>query len=389
MTTSARSFVLGLCTAAFACTPFAAAQSQGIQLTTGVDGGVDLPVDPLFVPETGITVEAWITYDDATLPTTGQFYWPTIARQNLAANAEVWNFRVNAANNQARNLAFIVRRTTGLETVTYPFAAGEFLQPTHVAATYDGQTLSLYKNGVQVATRTLATVEELVDTGGTTRIGNGDAGAPGNESWNGLIDEFRIWPMARTDAEILSTMDQSLSAVPGGVLTFPLDGFLIETSNGIVGTQFGTLAFANGSATITSPTVGSNSIGVSTTTCSRDIVATVGSVPATGNSAFALWTHGGPRPANSPIGFAVAATATAPGGQPPFSGVTLAFDISSVIAVTTTPPASVLGNTRFALPIPAQPALAGTTLLMQFAYFDGLCGPQGISASSGVVFTVQ
>ena len=55
------------------------AQATGIQLTNGVDGGVVYQYDARFVPPTGITVEAWITYDDSTIPT-GTYRWPTIAR---------------------------------------------------------------------------------------------------------------------------------------------------------------------------------------------------------------------------------------------------------------------------------------------------------------------
>jgi hypothetical protein len=51
---------------------FAPAQNLGIQLTTGIDGGVSYPFDARMVPPTGITVEAFITYDDATASTTGR-----------------------------------------------------------------------------------------------------------------------------------------------------------------------------------------------------------------------------------------------------------------------------------------------------------------------------
>ena len=44
------------------------AQNQGIHLTNGVDGSVDYAFHPAMLPPTGLTVEAWLTYDDATLP---------------------------------------------------------------------------------------------------------------------------------------------------------------------------------------------------------------------------------------------------------------------------------------------------------------------------------
>ena len=63
--------------------------NQALQLTTGVDGGVIYQYDPRFLPQTGITVEAWVTFDDSTMPT-GQNYWPTIARMNVNPNQESW-----------------------------------------------------------------------------------------------------------------------------------------------------------------------------------------------------------------------------------------------------------------------------------------------------------
>ena len=47
--------------------PLATAQNQGITLVNTVDGYADVPYSPQLVPQSGITVEAWITYDDVNL----------------------------------------------------------------------------------------------------------------------------------------------------------------------------------------------------------------------------------------------------------------------------------------------------------------------------------
>jgi hypothetical protein len=368
-----------------------AAQNQGIQLANGVDGGVDVPFDPLFVPPTGITVEAWITYDDSTIPV-GTYRWPTIARQNISNASEVWLFRVNASNNASRSLVFSVRTpgTGGVtNAVTYAFVAGEFAQFTHLAATYDGQTLSIYKNGVQVATRTLTTTQEIPNNGGNTRIGNGDPAVPGNETWNGFLDELRVWPMARTAAEIQATMNLTLLGVPGNVLTFNLDGHYLDTSHILTGTPFGTIAFVPGPP-LTPVGVNGQVVGTSTTTCGRTIEALLGSPALVGNAAFAVWSTRGPRPANSPLALLAAGGLAAPPGQPPFAGVQLAFALPSYLAAVSLVPASgVLGNTRFPLAIPAVPGFVGASFVFQYGYIDSLCGPQGVSASDGIQFAIQ
>ena len=366
----------------------APSQSVGIQFTTGIDGGVDLPADPRFVPTTGLTVEAWITYDDSTVPM-GNFYWPTIARQNLTPNAESWSLRVNANNNAQRYLAFILRRGGGLYTINYQFQPGEFLLPTHIAACYTGNAAIIYKNGVAVSAQSLPTTIPLVYNGGTTRIGNGDQSTPGAETWNGMIDELRIWPMARTADEIQASMNQTLGGMHGGVLNFPLDGFAFEVNTGMQGVEFGTYSYVPGAPNITFSSCPNFLVAPGTTTCPTPADTMLGSTAEVGNDAFAIWGIGGPTPGNSPLGLLIAATVLAPATQPTFAGVLLGFEINSVAAVGALGPASSLGNTRFGLPIPNNPGLNGVSLIMQHGYADAQCGPQGFSSSAALQFTIQ
>ncbi|MFO1076159.1 MAG: LamG domain-containing protein [Planctomycetota bacterium] len=365
------------------------AQGQGIRLTTGVDGGVIYQYDPLFLPPTGITVEAWVTFDDSTMPT-GNYYWPTIARQNVTPNQESWNFRVSSGNANSRSLQFIIRtQTNQLFNATYNFAAGEFVGFTHLAGTFDGTNIRIFKNGVQVATNAVPALSEIVNNGGELRVGNGDPVAPGREAWNGIIDELRIWPMARSAAEITATMNQQLWFMPGGVLEFDFDNSLNEFSHNIVGTSFGTVNFAPGQTlTLGAPTT--SVLGVPSSTCARTAEIALGSLPQTGNSAFRLWCVRGPRPANSSLGLLVAALAPAPAAQPPVLGVNLAFSLTSVITtVALIPPTNPLGNAQFNLPVPNNPGLVGVTMIFQFGFSDTQCGAQGFSAGTGLSMAFQ
>ncbi|GDY02752.1 hypothetical protein LBMAG49_20810 [Planctomycetota bacterium] len=366
-----------------------AAQNPCLQLVSGIDGGVDLAFNALFVPPTGITVETWITYDDASIAT-GLWRWPTIIRQNTNPGAEVWFLRVNAANTASRVLIFAMKTPSGVNnSVSYPFTSGEFAQLTHIAATYDGQNLTLYKNGLPVASRALSTAQEIPNNGGAIRIGNGDPSVAGIETWNGRIDELRVWPMARTQAEIQASMNEALSGVPGGVLTFNFDGHYIDTSNLLFGTPFGSVNFGVG-PNLTQASPNAINVGVSTTTCSRAIQSLAGSLPKVGNTAFSLWAIRGPTPARSPLALVAIGGQPAPSSQLPFAGVQLAFDITTFLTEVALLPASgVLGNTRFALPLPNALRLIGTSYVFQIGYVDALCGPQGIAASDGLYFTIQ
>ena len=77
---------------------------------------------------------------------------------------------------------------------------------THLAATYDGATLRLYRNGVQVASR--AVTGAIAVSANPLRIG-------GNTIWGeyfgGRIDDVRIYSRVRTAAEIQTDMN---TAVP-------------------------------------------------------------------------------------------------------------------------------------------------------------------------------
>jgi hypothetical protein len=375
-----------LATALFAS--FAALPAQAIQTTTGVEGYVDYASDPLFQPATGLTIEAWVTYDDSTIPT-GNYYWPTIVRQNTAPQQERYELRVDASNNNSRSLSFKVRDSANnLNSLSYTFAASQLLNWTHVAATFDGSTMRLFLNGVQVTARSTTLSEILANTGGL-RVGSGDISTPGRETWNGAIDELRIWPFARDVGEIQASMNQELMSLPGKVLTFNFNGNYVETSHGLIGTSTGVVSSATG-PTLTMVMPVAFNVGASTTTCARTIDTHLGSMPTVGNSVFALWATQGPRPASSGLGLAVIARRGPPAGQPPVLGVNLAFDLNAIVAtIALIPPTNALGNTRLLLPIPAVPALSGVSLLGQFGYADATCGPQGFTGSDGIVFGIQ
>src|SRR5262249_40363201 len=78
------------------------AQNRSISLANGVDGYVEIPYVAQVVPQAGITVEAWITYDDTTLPS--GYCYPTVFRQNLTAGGESFFLRIQADNTNAKIL---------------------------------------------------------------------------------------------------------------------------------------------------------------------------------------------------------------------------------------------------------------------------------------------
>jgi hypothetical protein len=78
----------------------------------------------------------------------------------------------------------------------------------HIAGTYNGVTMALYVNGVQVAsqsqTGTLATSTDAMTLGGDTM----------GEDWSGLIDEVRIYNRALSASEIQADMNTLIGVPP-------------------------------------------------------------------------------------------------------------------------------------------------------------------------------
>ncbi|MCB9883512.1 MAG: LamG domain-containing protein, partial [Planctomycetes bacterium] len=215
------------------------AQNPACHFQQGMDNYLDVPYDPTILPQTGITVEAWVTYDSSTLGAGNR--WPTIVRQNPTPQSESYMLRVDAGSTANNNLRWLVRTTNGVVTADWAFAVGALNGWSHVAGTFDGTKLELIVNGNVVSTSNAT--GNLVDQGGPLRIGNGDLSSPGAEAWAGDVDEVRLWPFARTAAEIQSTMMAQLESVPGLVSTWNLNGNFVDTSGSNTATQIGTVNF--------------------------------------------------------------------------------------------------------------------------------------------------
>jgi hypothetical protein len=356
----------------------AVGQNVGLSLSNLVQGYVDVPYSPDLVPQSGITVEAWITYDESTIP--GGWRFPTLLRQgHSTGGSENYFLRVEAGNSNARSLRWkVVTANGGSVVVSWPFAAGQLLAWTHVAATYNGTQAVLFVNGVQVAAAS-GNGSPLRDFNNESlRIGTGsDIGAP-MEVWNGQIDEVRLWPFARTAGEIAATMGLQLDSIPGRVSTWNFDNHTLDTSGGLHGTVSGGVAFTANTLNLQQSAVPLVlSIGSSTQGCLGALAATISSVPAAGNAAFAAVATR--FPANS-AGFAAIAFAAAPAPLS-IAGIDYWLDPNSSVLQFVT--ASSLGVMRLPLSLPAW-VVPGTAFGFQFAGLDA-CGPQGITASQAML----
>jgi hypothetical protein len=142
---------------------------------------------------TGMTLEAWI------FPTATQSGWRTIMQREV--DAYFLNASTDAGPLRPGGGATI--SGNGL-VVTGP-TASPVSGWTHIAMTFDGNTLTLYVNGTPVATRG-ATGAVQTNTN-ALRIGGN---VPYGEFFTGIIDEVRVYNRALTAAEIQTDMTTPL-----------------------------------------------------------------------------------------------------------------------------------------------------------------------------------
>ncbi|HEY6503024.1 MAG TPA: Ig-like domain-containing protein [Chitinophagaceae bacterium] len=188
----------------------------------------------------GMTLEAWVNPSNLTgfktvicKDRTTSNYTYTLAANNNTTNV----------NNQRPNSRIRIGSNNRTVTGTTKLTLNTW---THIASTYDGTTMRLYINGVQVST--FATTGNITVTTDPLRIGGTTALTA--QYFAGLIDEVRIYNRALTQAEIQTDMNTPIApdvTNPVVTITTPAAGDVSGTINvsanasdniGVSGVQF-------------------------------------------------------------------------------------------------------------------------------------------------------
>jgi hypothetical protein len=204
-------------------------QNQDATFVNGVDGYILVPAHASLVPPAAITVEAWVVFNGAGLGPTNLY--PTIIRKNVANGQEEYFLRVEGVG----SLRWKIKTSAATSVIVdspSPMPSGVW---THVAGTYDGATAKLYMNGALVGQA--AGAGAPYNGGAALRIGKGDDQTSPSEVWSGKLDEVRIWSVARTAAQIQSTMNVEAVAVPNLVSSWRMT----SSPNDSIGPNSGTL----------------------------------------------------------------------------------------------------------------------------------------------------
>lgn len=143
---------------------------------------------------TGMTLEAWI------YPTAATGTWATILLKEAPPGPNLaYHLQTDPSN---RPISFITTDVSGLQGVTGPDPV-LLNNWTYLAATYDGAALSLYVNGMLVASQAVS--GNILPSIGPLRFGGNSIFG---EYFAGTIDNLRIYNRSLSQAEIQSDMNR-------------------------------------------------------------------------------------------------------------------------------------------------------------------------------------
>jgi hypothetical protein len=206
---------------------------------------ISIPHDASINPDY-ITLEAWIKADS----------WATNVWENVIISKDGWQtgdegYVLRAGANGTLSFNFSLGAAwTELNSAPGAMVVGQWY---HVAGTFDGTTMKVYINGVEVGSQAAS---GIVNTGTyDLTIGRAAYTIGGTRYFDGMIDEVRVWSEGLPQSSILDYMCQKVTASHpqyaslGGYWNFDAAGIATDSSpNGNDGTVFGAAQLASGAA---------------------------------------------------------------------------------------------------------------------------------------------
>jgi C-terminal processing protease CtpA/Prc len=158
-----------------------------------------------------ITLEAWVrAYSFYANP--GSIN--SIIRKNVQAGAE--NFFLRYRNTDGPRLVE-VGLGSQLGVIQAPFDVSTN-QWYHLAGTYDGGTLAVYVNGIRIRSEPVS--GDLTIDASDLVIGKGDPEFSFGEFFHGVLDEIRVWNVARSPTEIQAAINAPLTGKENGLVAY-------------------------------------------------------------------------------------------------------------------------------------------------------------------------
>jgi|GEM_PF-1383089 len=173
----------------------------------GVNDYVSIPHNALLKPTSQITIEAWVNPRDIHTNTYYEIY-----RKEDGNGRHLFSFQEHGTI-----LSFGLGVGTTYVELDVPINKADYEnQWVHVAATYDGKTKRVYRNGVLIGS--INTTGPIISTGTSPVLIGQNQAQP--EYFNGKIDEVRLWGRALCQTEIQQTMNCELTIPQNGLIAY-------------------------------------------------------------------------------------------------------------------------------------------------------------------------
>jgi len=183
----------------------ALAQNRALSLD-GNPGYIEAPSSPSLDISTELTIELWFTND---VPENDVFLF--MKNSDVVACCPLYGLYI-ACDSMCAGF-YLSLKDSGVKQIVRDgdFANGKWH---HLAGVFDGQVMKLYINGVMRFSLPLEKGDEIITKSYPLQIG---VWLSNGRFHSGLIDEVRLWRIARTEEEIQATMNVTLTGKEEGL----------------------------------------------------------------------------------------------------------------------------------------------------------------------------
>jgi len=213
----------------FALASPAISQNQCLELDGVFPSMMEIPSDPSLDLTGPYTIEMWVWADSII-----SAHHPALVRRQESNVKMNYSFGVFAADQFYGHHNWWHGQHAGTNVVSVQTIPMQ--QWFHLAFTFEpGVTTSrMFLNGLEIASNT--SMEIPWTNPAAIWVGAWDQPL-GTASWDGRVDELRVWSVAKSGAQILADMNQAIDQDPDLVSVWHFDG----NANDSVGTNHGTL----------------------------------------------------------------------------------------------------------------------------------------------------
>jgi len=178
----------------------------------GQSGFVRVPDSPsLHTFTNAITIEAWFK---ASSFARQEGNINSLLRKNVAAESENFLLRFRSIEGGPW-VEMSPGCALGVARASHPFAVGTWY---HVAGVYDGTALIIYVNGTRIGSQSISGQMSIDNS--DLFIGKGDPEFSAGEYFHGVLDEIRLWNVARSPEEIPAALKTRLTGKEPGLIAY-------------------------------------------------------------------------------------------------------------------------------------------------------------------------